>query len=116
MNKYLDKLKTREVRIDDIYDFNMIYNYFSTWKELDKFDKTIAVQGKYYLKQFIGAKEAIYEHYNPFTGFKSVPQEIEILTYIPFGVKQKLSFPKEFKNIVFSEISNTLYYNDNINM
>ena len=121
MNKYLDKLKTREVIMEDIYDFNMIYKYFSTWEDfdstyLDKFDKILTIQEKEYLNQFIGAEGAVYEHYNPFTGFRSVPQEIDILTYIPFGGEKKLYFPKEFKNIEFSEISNTLYYDDNISM
>ncbi len=121
MNKYLNKIKTKEVAIEDIYDFNMIYSYFSTWEEFDnsymiKFNEILIEQEKEYLNQFIAAKGAVYVHYNPFTGFKSVPKEIEVLTYIPFGGEQKLCFPKEFKNVMFSEISNTLYYDDNINI
>lgn len=121
MNKYFDKIKTREVVIEDIYDFNMIYNYFSTWGNFDnsyltKINEILVIQEKEHLSQFIGTKGAVYEHYNPLTGFKNVCQEIEILTYIPFGGEKKFYFSKEFKNIIFSEISNTLYYDDNISI
>ncbi len=117
MNKYFNKLKNSDVTIEDIYDFNMIYNYFSSWhnfdsKYLNMIEEIVTIQDKEYLKQFIKADGVIYEHYNPITGFKSVPPEITISKSI--YKEQKFYFPKEYKNITFTNINDLLYFDENI--